>query len=136
MANGKSSQKNGKGKSMKGAKIVMEKTTKKMNKEEKMAEEKQNKENLKKEVVADLTEIQKVVKDAIDKGATNVEQVHQSIAKMPLKYLEKIERIESAAKKVGDIQEKTIGYVYDLIRRVNGKVDGIAKDMLQKAADR
>ena len=136
MANGKSSQKSGKGKSMKGAKIVMEEKTKDMKKEEKMAEEKQNKENLKEEVVADLTEIQKVVKDAIDKGAANVEQVHLSIAKMPLKYLEKIERIESAAKKAGDIQEKTIGYVYDLIRRVNGKVDGIAKDMLQKAAGR
>ena len=133
MANGKSFQKSGKGKSMKGAETVMEETTKEMKKEEKMAEEKQNKENLKKEVVADLTEIQKVVKDAIDKGATNVEQVHQSIAKMPLKYLEKIERIESAAKKAGDIQEKTIGYVYDLIRRVNGKADGIAKDMLKKA---
>ena len=136
MANGKSSQKSGKGKSMKGAEIVMEEKTKEIKKEEKMAEEKQNKENLKEEVVADLTEIQKVVKDAIDKGAANVEQVHLSIAKMPLKYLEKIERIESAAKKAGDIQEKTIGYVYDLIRRVNGKVDGIAKDMLQKAAGR
>ncbi len=39
MANGKSSQKNGKGKSMKGAKIVMEENTKDLKKEEKMAEE-------------------------------------------------------------------------------------------------
>ena len=43
-----------------------------------------------KDVIADLTEIQKVVKDAIDKGATSVEQGHQSIAKMPLKYLAKM----------------------------------------------
>ena len=135
MANGKSSQKSGKGKSMKGAEIVMEEKTKEMKKEEKMAKEKQNKENLKEEVVTDLTEIQKVVKDAMDKGAASVEQIHLSIAKMPLKYLEKIERVESAAKKVGDIQDKTIGYVYDLIRRVNDRVDSIAKGMLQKAAD-
>jgi hypothetical protein len=100
-----------------------------------MAEEKQIKENLRKEVVGDLMEIQKVVKDAIDKGATSVEQIHLSIAKMPLKYLEKVEGIESATKKVGYIQEKTIGYVYGLIQRVNDKVEGVAKDMLQKAAD-
>ncbi len=97
-----------------------------------MSKEKQNKEKLTDEVVADLAEIQKVVKDAIDKGAASVEQVHLSIAKMPLKYLERIERIENATKKVGDIQEKTIGYVYDLIRRVNSRVDGIANDLLKK----
>lgn len=101
-----------------------------------MAEENQIKRNLRKEVVGDLMEIRKVVKDAIDKGATSVEQVHLSIAKMPLKYLEKIEGIENATKKAGDIQEKTIGYVYGLIQRVNNKVEGIAKDMFQKAADR
>jgi len=105
-------------------------------KEDKKTETKQSKEKLTEEVVADLAEIQKVVKQAIEMGATNVEQIHQSIAKMPLKYLEKIERIESAAKKVGDIQEKTIGYVYDLIRRVNNRVDGVAKDLLKKTGDK
>ena len=134
MVDGTSSQKSGKGESIKRVDTVMEEKTKEMKKEIKMADEKQNKENLRQNVVADFSEIQKVVKDAIDKGAASVEQVHLSIAKMPLKYLEKIERVESAAKKVGDIQEKTIGYVFDLIRRVNDRADSIAKGMLQKTA--
>ena len=38
-----------------------------------------------------MKKIEEVVKDAIDKGAQSVEEVHQTIAKMPLKYLEKME---------------------------------------------
>jgi len=91
---------------------------------------KEKQENLKKEVVADLT---KVVKDAIDKGATSVEQVHQSIAKMPLKYLAKIDGVKSAAKDAADIQAKTIGHLFDLIRTVTDKVDDIAGEIIKKA---
>lgn len=87
-----------------------------------------------KEVVADLNKIQKVVKEAIDKGAKSVEQVHRSVAKMPLKYLSQIEGVKSAAKDAGDIQDKTIGQVYDLIQTVNKNVNSIASDILKKSA--
>jgi uncharacterized protein Yka (UPF0111/DUF47 family) len=87
---------------------------------------------IRKEFTGDLLNLQQVVKDAINNGATSIEQVHQALAKMPLKYLEKIERTEKVVKNVGDIQEKTIGHVYDLIRTVTDKVDDIAGDMLKK----
>ena len=96
------------------------------------AKPKKEKESLRKEVAADLTEIQKAVKDAINKGAKSVEDVHRSIAKMPLKYLAKIEGVKSAAKDAGDIQNKTIGQVYDLNRTVNDNVYSIASDILKK----
>jgi adenine C2-methylase RlmN of 23S rRNA A2503 and tRNA A37 len=86
--------------------------------------------SLKDETIANIREIRSVVKNAIDQGATNVEQVHQTIAKLPLKYLERIEKIEDEAKDVRNVQEKTIGYVYDLIRNVNDKVSDIAKEIL------
>jgi hypothetical protein len=38
-------------------------------------------------VITDLKRIEEVVKDAIDQGAQSVEEVHQAIAKLPLKYL-------------------------------------------------
>ena len=98
-----------------------------------MTTAKQKNEDLRKEVVADVTEIQKVVKDAIDKGATSVEQVHRSVAKMPLKYLAKINGVKSAATDAGDIQDKTIGHVYDLIQTVNDNVSNIASDILKTA---
>jgi hypothetical protein len=98
-----------------------------------MTTTKQKKEDLRKEVVADLTEIQKVVKDAIDQGATSVEQVHRSVAKMPIKYLAKIDGVKNASKDAGDIQDKTIGHVYDLIQTVNDNVSSIGSDILKSA---
>jgi len=89
--------------------------------------------SLRSEVVTDIKKIEQVVKDAVDQGAQSVEEVHQTIAKMPLKYLEKIEPLESAAKNVKEIQEKTIGHVYDLLRTVTDKVDDVAQDILDRA---
>ena len=99
-----------------------------------MSTAKQKNEDLRKEIVADVTEIQKVVKDAIDQGATSVEQVHRSVAKMPLKYLAQIEGAKGAAKDAGDIQDKTIGHVYNLIQTVNDNVYSIASDILKSAS--
>lgn len=90
------------------------------------------KKNIRKEAVSDLREIRKLVNEAIEKGANNVEQVHQAIAKMPFKYLEKIQVIEGAARNVKEKQEKTIGQVYDALRKVNEKVDELAEEMLKK----
>ena len=39
----------------------------------------------------DLVELTKTVQDAIDKGATSVEQIHRQIANMPLDFLARIE---------------------------------------------
>ena len=84
------------------------------------------------EVVSDLEELQSVVKDAIDKGAKSIEDVHQMVAKLPLKYLEKIQAVETPAKNAIEIQERTIGHVYDLIRSINSRIDDIAKDVLKR----
>lgn len=85
-----------------------------------------------KEVVTDIKEIQALVKKVIDNGANTIEDVHQAIAKLPLKYLQKIDVIKDPAKDVMDVQEKTIGYVYELIRDINQKVDDFAKDVLKR----
>jgi hypothetical protein len=90
------------------------------------------KKTLKSEALADLNELHKLVQKAIDEGATNVEQVHQAIAKMPFKYLEKIELIEDRARGVKEIQEKTIGQVYQLLRNVNAKAADFTEEILKK----
>jgi hypothetical protein len=85
------------------------------------------------EVVTDVKEIQKIVKEAIDQGAVSIEQVHQAIAKLPLKYLGKINKIKNATDNLGGIQEKTIGHVWNLIKTVNDNAYDISKDMLDMA---
>jgi len=53
------------------------------------------------------------VQEAIDKGATSVEEIHQAIARMPIDVLERIARSLRLAKTVADVKKKTIGTVYE-----------------------
>lgn len=79
-----------------------------------------------------LKGLKDLVQEAIDQGASSIEEVHQAIAKKPLDVLQQIEPLEVAAKGVKAIQEKTIGDVYETIRLVNKTVGDIAGDMLEK----
>ena len=56
------------------------------------------------------------IAEAIEKGATTVEDVHKSIAQLPLKVLEESDLLRAPAKEVRRIQDHTIGVIYDLIR--------------------
>ena len=82
--------------------------------------------------MADLKSIKDLVQETIDKGATSVEQVHKQIANMPLEALEKIQPLESAVQGVKEVQNTTIGNVYEVIRNINEKVGEIAEDLLSK----
>ncbi|MBW2368983.1 MAG: hypothetical protein JRH15_13970 [Deltaproteobacteria bacterium] len=83
-----------------------------------------------KESIADIKDVQNVVKSSIAQGSQSIEQVHQTLAKLPLKYLGKIEKIKDTTKDVIDIQEKTIGHLYDLFRSLNDKVFDVSKDVV------
>ena len=76
------------------------------------------------------------ITDAIEKGATTVEDVHKSIAQLPLKVLEESDLLRGPAKEVRRIQDHTIGVVYDLIRYINGQVGRLATERLDQAANR
>jgi hypothetical protein len=90
------------------------------------------KQTLRSEALADLNDLRKLVQSAIEDGASNVEQVHQAIAKIPFKYLEKIEMIEDKVRGVKKAQEKTIGQVYDLLRNINVKAAVFAEEILKR----
>jgi hypothetical protein len=73
------------------------------------------------------------IQDAIDKGATTVEDIHKSIADLPLKILEKSDLLRGPAKEVRRVQDHTIGGIYDVIRRVNQRVGTFATELLAAA---
>ncbi|HOC91404.1 MAG TPA: hypothetical protein PKH33_03435 [bacterium] len=79
-----------------------------------------------------IRELKDLVQEFVDKGATSVEEIHLSIAKLPLEVLESIEGLEEPAKGIKDIQQKTIGGVYDIIRKVNAKAAEIAEEIIAK----
>jgi histone H3/H4 len=76
------------------------------------------------------------IQDAIDKGATTVEDIHKSIADLPLKILEESELLRAPAKEVRRVQDHTIGAVYDLIRSINEQIGTVASELLAEAARR
>ena len=76
------------------------------------------------------------IQDAIDKGATTVEDIHKSIADLPLKILEESELLKGTAKEVQRVQDHTIGKIYDVIRGINQEVGTLASTLLDEAAKR
>ena len=76
------------------------------------------------------------VQDAIDKGATTVEEIHKSIADLPLDILEGSELLRGPAKEVRRVQDLTIGAIYDVIRRINRQIGTLASELLDQAAKR
>ena len=83
--------------------------------------------------MADTT-IVKLVQDAIDRGARTVEEVHLSVASMPLEALRTLGAPEVATDKADDLLHTSIGTVYDTILAVNRKVGEIAEGLLGGAA--
>jgi hypothetical protein len=70
------------------------------------------------------------IRDAIDKGTTTVEEIHKSIADLPLRILEGSELLKGPAKEVRRAQDRTIGAIYDLIRSINHRVGRFASRLL------
>ncbi len=79
-----------------------------------------------------IKELKDLVQEAIDNGATTVEQIHKSLANMPFEVLEKINLSGATVDKLGNFQKETIGTVYDFIRSVNSRAGDIANELLRK----
>jgi histone H3/H4 len=77
-----------------------------------------------------------LIQEAIDKGATTAEEIHKSIAELPLKMLEESDLLRRPAKEVRRVQDRAIGAVYDLVRDINQKIGTFASDLLAEAGGR
>lgn len=78
----------------------------------------------------DPQRIQILVEEAIDQGATTVEEIHQAIAAAPLEALANIQAVRGQADNAADLTRRSIGAVYDTIRQVNEQVAMLAERML------
>jgi hypothetical protein len=80
--------------------------------------------------------VKDLVQEAVDKGATSVQQIHKVIAGMPLDALAKrgLLRAEDADE-LKQANEATIGVVYDAIRRINREVGELASSMFEAIED-
>lgn len=72
------------------------------------------------------------VEDAVEKGATTVEELHKSIADLPLKLLEETELFRKPAREVRHVQDRTIGAIYDLVRDTNRRVAKLVSNLIAR----
>ncbi len=77
-----------------------------------------------------------LVEEAVDKGATTVEEIHKSIADLPLKLLEESELLRKPVREVRRLQGRTIGAIYDVVRNTNRRVAKLVSDLVERRATR
>ena len=76
-----------------------------------------------------------MIQEAIDRGASSVEQVHQYVAELPLDALEKAGLLDDERLKLKAKQRHTIGMVYDAIRRINREIGQLISDQFENLED-
>ena len=79
-----------------------------------------------------LTEL---VEEAVNKGATTAEEIHRSVAELPITMLEQLGLFEKTTSDVKQITDASIGAIYDVIRDVNHSVAKLAGDILEEASE-
>ena len=79
-----------------------------------------------------LKTLKDLVQETINRGATSVEEVHKAIARLPFDTLAKIALFERPAESARALQERSIGTIYDAIRKLNVSVGEIADELLKK----
>lgn len=72
-----------------------------------------------------------VIQEAVDRGATSVEQIHQTIADLPFEALERMGVLDPEDSELRATKTRTIGLVYDAIRRVNQEVGQLLSDQFE-----
>ena len=75
------------------------------------------------------------IQEAVDRGATSVEQIHQYIAALPFEALEKSGLLEDEKLKLRERQRRSIGMVYDAIRRINREIGQLISDQFENVED-
>ena len=79
--------------------------------------------------------VKDLVQSAIDRGATSVEQIHQFIADLPFEALERTGILDEDGLGLRAKQQRTIGMVYEAIRRVTDEVGRFVSDQIENLED-
>lgn len=85
---------------------------------------------------ASKSEVRKVadlVQEAIDDGADTAEEIHKTIANLPLDVLDRLDVLHDTVKDVRKLQDESIGAIYGAIHKVNHEVTRLAAELLEGA---
>jgi polyhydroxyalkanoate synthesis regulator phasin len=81
--------------------------------------------------IARIEAVKDLIQEAVDKGATSVEQIHRTIADLPLEVLEQRGLLGDEGKSARKLVDTSIGAVYETIRAVNREVGELASGLFE-----
>ena len=84
-----------------------------------------------KNTIAQIEAVKDLIQEAIDKGATSVEQIHRTIADLPLSALEQRGLLGEKGKSARTLVDSSIGAVYETIRAVNREAGELASGLFE-----
>lgn len=76
-----------------------------------------------------------LIQQAVDRGATSVEQIHQYIADLPFETLERVGVLKPEHQSLRDKHQRSIGMVYDAIRNINNEIGELISDQFELLED-
>lgn len=71
------------------------------------------------------------VQEAVDRGATSVEEIHQYIAALPFEAFEKAGLMKADTLGLRGLSSRAIGLVYGAIRRINKEIGQLISDQFE-----
>lgn len=84
-----------------------------------------------KSTIARVEAVKDLIQEAVDTGATSIEQIHKTIAELPLTALEKRGLLGEEGEKALRAVDLSIGAVYEAIRTVNREIGELASGLFE-----
>ncbi len=76
-----------------------------------------------------------LVQQGVERGATSIEQIHSYIASLPFEALDKAGLLDERARGLQERHNRTVGMVYDAIRRINSEIGQLISDQIENLED-
>jgi len=79
-----------------------------------------------------IKSLKDAVQQAIDNGATTVEQVYMKVSRLPFDQLERIAAFEGVVRKARGRHDQSVARLYATIRAINKRIGTLADQALRR----
>ena len=80
-----------------------------------------------------IKSLKDAVQQAIDNGATSVEEVYMRVSRLPFEQLERFAALEGIVRKARGVHDSSVARLYDTIRAINRRIGKLADEALARA---